>query len=157
MIPPNTYPTNEEQPRSPAHPSWRPTIWLLSLLSALFLLVWLAPFSHPFEKMENYLPLHTAMETLSVVAAALIFAMGWHAYRVSRAINVVLIACAFLAVALLDLGHFLSYDGMPDFVTTNSTSKAIAFWLAARFFAAIALLASITIGWKLVEIGRAHV
>ncbi len=141
-------------PSITGQPSWQPTIWLLSLLTTFFLFVWLTPFSHPFEKLADYLSLHATMETFSIVIAALIFAVGWHAYRLSRAINVVLIACAFLAVALLDLGHFLSYPGMPDFVTANSPAKATAFWLAARFLAATALLVSISIGWRLISTSR---
>lgn len=129
-------------------PSWQPTIWLVSLLGAFFFFIWIVPFSHPYEKLADYLPLHTALETLSVVVAALIFAVGWQAYVISRAMNVVLIACAFLAVALLDLGHFMSFAGMPDFFTPATPSKAISFWLAARFIAAVALLASISLGWK---------
>jgi diguanylate cyclase (GGDEF)-like protein/PAS domain S-box-containing protein len=128
--------------------SLQPTIWLLSLLTALFVFVWAAPFSHPFEKLTAYLPLHSIIETLAVIVAALIFTVGWHAYVASRAMNVVVIACAFLAVALLDSGHFLSYAGMPDFVTANSQPKSIAFWLAARFIAAIALLVAVALGWK---------
>jgi len=130
------------------NPTWKPTIWLLSLLTALFVYVWLAPFSHPFEKLENYLPLHTTMETLAVVVAALVFAVGWHAYVLSRSMNVAMIAYPFLAVALLDFGHFMSDSGMPDFVTPNMTSKSIAFWLAARLIAAVALFSAITFDWK---------
>lgn len=128
--------------------SWHPTIWLLSLLTAIFILVWLVPFSHPLQKISHYLPFHTVVETLAVVVAALIFAVGWHTFILSRAINVVIIACAFLAVAMLDFGHFMSYQGMPDFVTHSSSGKSINFWLAARFIAAMALLVSILISWK---------
>lgn len=136
-------------------PSWQPALWLLSLLTAFFLFIWIAPFAHPFEKLTAFLPLHAFVETLSVVIAALIFAVGWHAYVQSRAINVVLISCAFLAVALLDSGHFMSYAGMPDFVTPATPSKSILFWLSARFIAAMALLAAIMIGWKPVNSYRA--
>ena len=135
-------------PSAKNNQSWQPALWLLSLLTAVFIFVWLAPFSHPFEKLTDYLPLHTTMETLSVVLAVLIFAVGWHAYVPSRALNVVVIACAFLAVALLDLGHFMSYSGMSSFITPASPDKSIYFWLAARFVAATALLASIVIGWR---------
>lgn len=135
-------------------PSWRPTLWLLSLLTLLFLFVWLAPFSHPFEKISDYLPIHTTIETLSVVVAALIFAVGWHAFVLSRSMNVVLIACTFLAVALLDVGHFMSYPGMPDFITPSTISKSIGFWLAARFIAAMGLFISIAMGWKAINTSR---
>jgi diguanylate cyclase (GGDEF)-like protein/PAS domain S-box-containing protein len=128
--------------------SWHPTLWLLSLLTVTFVLVWQNPFSHPFEHITNYLPLHTLVEILAVIGASLIFATGWHAYSVSRSMNVIVIACAFLAVAILDTGHFMSYAGMPDFVTPSTPSKALEFWLAARLIAAIALFASVLLMWK---------
>ena len=130
------------------HASWQPTIRLLTALTAIFIALWFFPFHHPFEKIGQFLPLHTAIETLSVVVAALIFAVGWHVYMLSRATNVVLIACAFLAVALLDFGHFMSYSGMPEFITPSSANKSIYFWLAARFIAALALLAAVLLSWK---------
>jgi diguanylate cyclase (GGDEF)-like protein/PAS domain S-box-containing protein len=42
----------------------------------------------------------------------------------------------------------MSYAGMPDMITPSMSSKAIAFWLAARFYAAIALFAAVVIGWR---------
>ncbi|MEO7479453.1 MAG: MASE3 domain-containing protein, partial [Sulfuriferula sp.] len=120
----------------------------MSVLSATLVFFWHAPVSQPFEQLKYFLPLHTILETVSVVMAAMIFAVGWHAYVPSRAMNVVLIACGFLAVALLDVGHFMSYIGMPDFVTPGSTSKSIDFWLAARLISALVLLSAISIGWK---------
>jgi diguanylate cyclase (GGDEF)-like protein/PAS domain S-box-containing protein len=134
-------------PTSPA-PSWQPTVVLLSLLGGLLLFIWLVPLQHPLEALSHYLPFHTIIEMLTVVIAALIFVMGWHIYVFSRAMNVVLIACAFLAIALLDAGHLMSHVGMPDFITASSTSKSTAFWLTARFIAAIGLFASVLTSWK---------
>lgn len=131
-----------------ANSSWQPILWLLTVFTALLLFLWVTSNTYPFEGLPHYLAIHTTLETLSLILAALIFAVGWQAFLLSRAINVVLIACAFLAVALLDLGHFMSYPGMPDFVTANAPSKSISFWLAARFIAAIALITSILMGWR---------
>lgn len=139
---------------SSATPSWQPTVRLLLLLCGIMLCVLLFPISHPFEAISNYLPIHTTVETISVAISALIFAVGWHAFVLSRSINVVLIACTFLAVALLDLGHFMSYSGMPDFVSPSSSTKSIAFWLAARFIAAIGILISIVMGWRSINTTR---
>lgn len=141
-----TLTNNSRLSNNPA--SWQPTIWILSVLTAAFIALWFFPFHHPFEKLGQFLPLHTAIETFSVVVAVLIFAVGWHVYMMLRATNVVLIACAFLAVALLDFGHFMSYSGMPEFITPGSANKSIYFWLAARFIAAVALLAAVVISWK---------
>jgi hypothetical protein len=100
-------------------PSRRPTLWLIALSSLLFFFVWIFHFSHPFENLVYYMPLHTILETISIVISVLIFSVGWNAYVLSRARKVVLISCAFLSVAVLDLGHSMTYTGMPEFITHN--------------------------------------
>jgi diguanylate cyclase (GGDEF)-like protein len=96
-----------------------------------------------------YLPLHTAMEGFAAVVAAMIFALGCHQSGNRVSCSVIVFSAAFLAVGLLDLGHLLSLNGMPDFVTPNSQSKGIAFWLAARLISASALLLVALLPWAL--------
>jgi len=109
-------------------------------LAVLFVAVWLAPPALYFQGLSSYAPLHTLLETFAVAVAALIFGLGWNAYSPDRPVNLLIVACLFLAVALIDVAHFLSAMGMPDFVTPSSREKAINFWLAARLVAAFALL-----------------
>lgn len=122
--------------------------WSFFFLSVLFVAVWLAPPAHPFEGLSRFLPLHSFMETFAIVVAMLVFGIGWNAYSVERPLGIVLLSCAFLAVGLLDFAHMLSYAGMPDFVTPSGVQKGIDFWLAARFLAAVALLAVALMPWK---------
>lgn len=126
----------------------RQTGWLFFFLSVLFAAVWLAPPAHSFEGLSRFLPLHSFIETFAIVVAMLVFGIGWNAYSVERPIGIVLLSCAFLAVGLLDFAHMLSYAGMPDFVTPSGPQKAIDFWLAARFLAAVALLSAALLPWK---------
>src|SRR5690606_14755165 len=65
------------------------------------------------------------------------------AYRVRPHKHLVALSCGFLGVALLDLGHVLSYPGMPAYFTPNSLEKAINFWLLARYVGALAALLAI--------------
>lgn len=88
-----------------------------------------------------FLPFHTLAEVFAVVVAAMVFVTGWHVHDAKRPTVSVMLACAFLAVAILDFAHLMSYVGMADFVTENSPHKSIVFWLAARYVAAAALLA----------------
>ncbi|WAR46769.1 bifunctional diguanylate cyclase/phosphodiesterase [Methylomonas rapida] len=126
---------------TPYHQRLRPVLYLLGLLlliqigSAVY-----APLSFLLA-MDNYVPLHTVLEMLSIVISALVFAAGWIVYEKEDAGNLMLLACGFLGVALLDVMHTMSYPGMPDWVSQNSPEKAIQFWLAARSLAAIALFA----------------
>jgi len=134
------------------HPSHRDEArtagWTLALLGSLLLLVGVIPVSTRLAGIAQYLPLHTALETLSIVVGALVFAVGWNTPRRESSRNILLLGCAFLGVALLDLAHTLSFPGMPDFVTPSGTEKAIDFWLAARTLAALALLAVAILPWQ---------
>ena len=89
---------------------------------------------------RHFLALHQALETVSIVVSALIFAVGWRTRSVHPQRSVFILASGFLGVALLDFSHMLSYIGMPDFITANPVSKGINFWLPARYLAIVSLL-----------------
>jgi PAS domain S-box-containing protein len=116
-------------------------------LAAVFLFVWLLPTPPALRGIANYLPMHMTMESFAIIVAMLVFGVTWNAYSSERAGNVIMLACAMLAVGLLDFAHMLSFKGMPDFVTPSGTEKAISFWLAARFIAALALLVAAVRPW----------
>ena len=98
--------------------------------------------------LAHYLPLHLALETASIVAAVLVFAVAWVTPERSAAANARLLGCCFLGVAVLDFTHMLSYLGMPDFITPSSPEKAIDFWIAARLLAALGLLLAVLLPWR---------
>ncbi len=127
---------------------------LLGVLGALFLVVWLAPFHYAFEGISKYQSIHLPAETLSIVISMLVFGVAWNAYSKERAANIILIACASLAVGLIDFAHMLSFAGMPAWVTPSGPEKAINFWLAARFIFAATLLAVALRPWT--PLSRPH-
>lgn len=126
------------------HPSYQePMLKLAMVITALALLLAMvnAVPPHPsLEQIPGYLSYHLILELISIVIAMLIFVVGWHAYERKLPGDIFLLACAFFAVAVLDLTHTLSFPGMPDFITPSNTEKGINFWLAARTVAAVALL-----------------
>jgi GAF domain-containing protein len=126
----------------------RNAVTLLGLLGALFLVVWLAPPNHIFAGVSKYQSVHLPLETLSIVISMLVFGVAWNAYSSERAANTILLACALLAVGLIDFAHMLSFAGMPDWVTPADPEKAINFWLAARLLFAFALLTVALRGWQ---------
>jgi diguanylate cyclase (GGDEF)-like protein/PAS domain S-box-containing protein len=121
---------------------------LMLVLTLLFVALWLSPPANFVQGLSSYAPLHTILETFAVAVAALIFGLGWNAYSSERPVNLLIFACLFLSVALIDVAHFLSAKGMPDFVTPSGVEKAINFWLAARFIAAFALLMFALLPWR---------
>ena len=119
--------------------SRRSRIGLVSACALLFLGLWLLPPFEPLHHSADWFPtwLHTVTECFSIIVSSMVFAVSWHAYRPERPGNFILLASGFLAATLLDVGHMMSYQGMPDFVTPASPQKAIAFWLCARVLAAL--------------------
>jgi signal transduction histidine kinase len=123
------------------------TLLSICVLAAAFLLIWLLPTPSALRGIANYLPIHIALEGVSIVVAMLVFAVAWNAYSSERPGNVIILACAMLAVGLIDFVHMLSFKGMPDLITPSGPEKAINFWLAARLLAALALLAAAVRPW----------
>lgn len=127
---------------TPSRKSFRWPYVVGLLLLEIPLLFWLAdPENQHALDMAFYLPFHTLVEVFAVLVATMVFVTGWHVHEEKRPAASVMLACAFLAVALMDFAHVMSYAGMPDFITANSPHKGIVFWLAARYAAAGALLA----------------
>ena len=133
------------------HPSHqtaaRQAIRAVVALFVLLLLVMALPMLPGLQGVSHYLPLHMALETLAIVVAALTFGMAWSVRREQLPLNALLLGCAFLGVGLLDFSHLLSYSGMPDFITPNTSEKAIYYWLSARLLSALALLAVAWLPW----------
>lgn len=126
----------------------RHALFTLGALVLLLLLAWLYFSSAALWHVPEYLTLHQVFESLSIVVAALVFAVGWHAGRLNSQRNVRILASGFLGVALLDFAHMLSFAGMPAFITPNSVAKSIWFWLPARYMAAFTLLLVVILPWK---------
>jgi hypothetical protein len=131
----------------------RRALWVLAALALLWLLALWYLSAPALEPLSQYVVLHSLLEGLAIVIAALVFAVGWNAYRMNIQRNVLLLACGFLGVALLDAAHTLSYQGMPDYATPNSLAKGILFWLPARYLAAWSLLAAVLIPWRALQPG----
>jgi len=115
-------------------------------LALLALVAWPAIRLHWPVRLD--VPTHTLLETVSIVVAALVFSVGWYTWGRHRASSVALLCNAFLAAAVLQFVHVLSFEGMPVFVTASGPGKAIVFSLAARLLVAGALLALALMPWR---------
>lgn len=113
----------------------------LALLLLFPILLWmLGPSLPPPIPLEHVTAFHTAVEVFAVIVAVMVFAVGYHVLDRRRVAASLILACGFLGVAILDFLHLMTYPALPDFITPNSSQQTLYFWLAARLFAAIALL-----------------
>ncbi len=115
---------------------------MLLIAMSIPLLVWQAvPANQLTISNPTFLAAHSMMEIFAIIVAALVFITGHGAQETARSIRAMVLGCAFLAVALFDILHFLSYLGMPDLISPNTPHKSILFWLCGRFAAGLGLLA----------------
>jgi len=115
---------------------------ILLLAASIPLLLWqAAPANQVAVSAPAFLAVHSMMEIFAIIVAALVFFTGQGAQETVRSMRSMVLGCAFLAVAMFDTLHFLSYLGMPDLFSPNSPHKSILFWLCGRYAAGIGLLA----------------
>ena len=126
---------------------FRVHVWISATLLLILLVVAFFPPTFRFGA-GVYLPIHTAMEVFSIIVAWLVFAISWNSNDNKRAGTTSLLGCTFLAVAVINFGHVLSYSGMPDFITPASIEKAINFSLVTRAIAALAMVGIAFLPWR---------
>ncbi len=122
------------------YPSLRNISIIVGLMFIAMIMIALLPPIIEARGLKDYLPLHSALETVSIIISMLIFVVGWNSYSNRLPANIVLLSTVFFGVAILDFSHVISYAGMPDFVTPSSPDKGIDFWLAARALSSIGLI-----------------
>lgn len=116
-----------------------------TLAAALFALVALAagmalpPFEVFTHTPTSWLAIHLLMELFAVVIAALIVVFSWHNFDSGLTRYANLLICGFLIVAICDLVHALTFEGMPPLLGPASTPRAIFFWFMGRSFELITL------------------
>ena len=86
----------------------------------------------------SYLLFHTLVEGFSIVVASSIFIVAWNSKKHIGNPYLLFVGIAYLFIALLDMLHTLSYNGMPVF--TGYGYPANQLWIGARFMESTTLL-----------------
>lgn len=96
---------------------------LLAIFAISINISW--PYIHVIS--SNYALFHAILEIIIIVMASLIFGIVWGIRQEKPSSNLILFACMFLCVAILDMAHLLSYKGMPEFITPGSRENLFIF------------------------------
>ena len=123
--------------------------WTLLLPAALVLGVagLIPPFALFPVRAPAMLETHLLEELFSIVVSVLVAAVAWYEFEQNTSRDSGVMVGGFVAVALVDLCHALTYDGMPRLIIENSTHRAVFFWQVGRSLAALTLL-PIALGWR---------
>lgn len=99
---------------------------------------------------QNYLTIHLIMEIFIITFALSIAIQSWMVFPHSLSSYRLWIGAVFLSVALLELVHTITYNGMPYFITESSPYKATWLFMATRLTEVIGMLTVISTKDKLV-------
>ena len=91
----------------------------------------------------NFLLFHTLAELFAIAVAVLAAVVAWQTYPFSRNHLLMFLGCGYFWIGLLDLIHTLTFKGMGIY-PFDAANPATQFWIAARYFEALVLLAAPT-------------
>lgn len=114
--------------------------WIAGLLALLSAVLWLNHATLSTIQMPAPLPVHTVLETITIVIFTSVFIVCWNAFGGARKKSSVILAVAFLCTAILGFMHAISFQGMPGFPDAEDMHKSLLFWLLSRSFIATTLL-----------------
>jgi PAS domain S-box-containing protein len=114
--------------------------WIILALLLLSILLWANTASISSFQVPAALPLHTALETATIVLFSSVFIVCWNAFDEVRKKNSVILAVAFLCTAIFGFFHAISFQGMPGFLSANDMHKSLSFWLLSRAIVTATLL-----------------
>lgn len=89
---------------------------------------------------NNHAAFHNILEMASIFVALAIALHGWISFKETMSANWLLFSAMFVAVAVLDLLHTVSFKGMPYFIIDSNSMTATWFWVAARLTESIIFL-----------------
>ncbi|WP_227940370.1 MASE3 domain-containing protein [Alkalihalobacillus deserti] len=113
------------------------TIVLATIGMVILLLVIFQGIQTNFYELDHYLLLHTLLEFISIAICVSIFIYGWLTFPYNQSRILLFVALTFLDVAIFDILHTLSYEGLPFFRDSNP-QVATWLWLLARITESVA-------------------
>jgi signal transduction histidine kinase len=111
--------------------------------SAIFVVAYVYARANPVVfSADEYLPIHTLLEMVTISISASIFFVRWFPRRFTHNPQSLVVGVLFFSLAAFHTVHALTYSGMPDFLGPTSTALPTYYWILARFTFAFFLVAA---------------
>ncbi|MDE2092338.1 MAG: EAL domain-containing protein [Burkholderiales bacterium] len=130
---------------------WHAALLALAAMPMLGLWLWTVRLPAVYAGL-SYTQWHSLVEFASALVCGAVAVVAWNGRELEVPCSVSVLGSACAGALLLDLAHTLSFPGMADLITPNTSTKAAALFMASRLLIALALLAVAALPWRL---GRA--
>jgi len=125
----------------------RIALLMLATLPLLALLVRTVPLPESYAGL-NFSQWHTLLEFASILVCGAVAAVAWNGRELDTPRSVHVLGVASAGALVLDLAHALSFPGMADLITPNTSTKAVTLFMAGRLLIALALLCVAALPWR---------
>lgn len=106
-----------------------------------------------FSSRYSYLLFHTLVEIFSIVVAFIIFILIWNSRHIVQNTYFYFLGISCLFVAIIDLLHTLSFQGMGIFLE-NDANLSTQLWIAARFLQSLSFFIAPLVNEKKINFQR---
>lgn len=97
---------------------------------------------------SNYVAVHLIIEIFLIVVSFTIAVQAWLISPFILSNQRLYLGALFLAVGIIEIGHTMSYKGMPFFIVDSSSYSATWFYMAGRLLQAIGLFVVLSLKHK---------
>jgi len=126
---------------------------LLAGMPMLCLSVWTVRLPNAYAGLSST-QWHTLLEFASMMVCGAIAAVAWNGRELATPRSVHVLGVASAGALALDLAHTLSFPGMADLITPNTSTKSALLFMAGRLLIALALLCVAALPWRLAQAPR---
>ena len=87
----------------------------------------------------DFVIFHTLVELFAILVAFVMFVLAWHTSALAQNRFMLVLACGYFWIGVLDLAHTLAYKGL-ELLPYSGVNAAAQIWIVTRYFEAVVLL-----------------
>jgi len=97
---------------------------------------------------------HFVVELFAVLVGAVVAYVSLRSFAKTGSSRILLVGSAFFLMAVLDLLHALSFNGMPQTILPAGTNSQLQFWMSSRVLGGLVLLTAVALQDRVVNAKR---
>lgn len=119
---------------------YRQLIWAIAVTLSTIPAYFLAAYDLPDLLNTSFAITHLLLELPAAAIGLMVFSLAWTLLDREEGLRRSILGAGFLSVALIDVGHTISYPGMPVFLFESNANRSLFFWLIGCLIVVLTLL-----------------
>ncbi|MBW7858962.1 MAG: hypothetical protein H3C43_11870, partial [Leptonema sp. (in: Bacteria)] len=130
---------------------YRQLVWAIAITLSTIPAYFLAAYDLPALLQTNFAVVHLLLELPAAAIGLMVFSLAWTLMDREEGLRRSILGAGFLSVALIDVGHTISYPGMPFFLFESNANRSLFFWLIGCLIVVLTLLVTAIVSDKTIR------